>query len=64
MRIIIALLILTLATCPNQAQSSNEAESKVLALERLWGEAAQFRDIKALECLFDDSIAYRTSMAD
>lgn len=58
MRITIALLILTLATCLAQAQSRNEAESKVLALERLWGEAAQFRDIKALESLFDDSIAY------
>jgi len=58
MRTIIALLILTLATCPNQAQSRNEAESKVLALERLWGQAAQFRDLKALESLFDDSIAY------
>jgi ketosteroid isomerase-like protein len=54
----LALLILTLATCPAQAQSRNEAESKVLALERLWGQAAQFRDLKALESLFDDSIAY------
>ena len=59
MRTIAALLILTtLATCPAQAQSRNEAESKVLALERLWGQAAQFRDLKALDSLFDDSIAY------
>ena len=53
-----ALLILTLATCPVQGQSRNAAESKVLALERLWGEAAQFRDIKALESIFDDSMLY------
>jgi ketosteroid isomerase-like protein len=58
MRMLIALLILTLATCPVQGQSRNAAESKVLALERLWGEAAQFRDIKALDSIFDDSILY------
>lgn len=58
MRTFIALLILTLATCPAQGQSHNAAESKVLALERLWGQAAQFRDIKALESLFDDSLLY------
>jgi len=27
-------------------------------LERLWGEAAQFRDVKALESIFDDSLVY------
>jgi ketosteroid isomerase-like protein len=58
MRKTIALLILALASCPAQAQSRNAAESKVLALERLWGEASQLRDIKALESLLDDSIAY------
>jgi ketosteroid isomerase-like protein len=58
MRTIAALLILTFATYPGQAQSQSEGESKVLALERLWGQAAQFRDLKALESLFDDSIAY------
>jgi len=58
MRMLIALLLLTLATCPAQGQSRNAAESKVLALERLWGEAAQFRDIKALDSIFDDSILY------
>ena len=58
MRMLTALLILTLATCPAQGQSRNAAESKVLALERLWGEAAQFRDIKALESIFDDSMLY------
>lgn len=59
MRKTVALLFLTtLATCTLQAQSRNGSESKVLALERLWGQAAQFRDIRALESLFDDSILY------
>ncbi len=40
------------------AQSPVDAESKVRALERLWAEAAQFRDIKALESIFDDSLVY------
>lgn len=40
------------------AQERGEAESKVLALERLWGAAAQLRDIKALESIFDDSLVY------
>jgi hypothetical protein len=40
------------------AQSRLEAESKVLALERLWGEAAQLRDIRALESIFDESLIY------
>jgi len=41
-----------------QAQTAGDAESKVLALERLWGEAAQLRDIKALDSIFDDSLEY------
>ena len=55
-------LLLTLLIClwpfSLRAQSRNEAESKVLALERLWGQAAQLRDIKALDSIFDDAIAY------
>src|ERR1700749_2272116 len=39
------------------AQGS-EDESKVMALERLWGSAAQMRDIKALDTIFDDSLIY------
>ena len=29
-----------------------------MALERLWGAAAQLRDIKALESIFDDQMTY------
>ena len=36
----------------------NEAESKVMALERLWGAAVQMHDIKALDSIFDDSMIY------
>lgn len=50
--------LLCLATCCAHAQTSADAESKVRALERLWGEAAQFRDLKALDSLFDKSLIY------
>jgi ketosteroid isomerase-like protein len=52
------LVFVCLETFSAAAQSRLEAESKVLALERLWGEAAQLRDIRALESIFDDSIIY------
>ncbi len=51
-------LLICLAQWPAWSQSRPEAESKVLALERLWGEAAQFRDIRALESIFDDALTY------
>ncbi len=50
--------LLWLATLYAPAQTSVDAESKVRALERLWAEAAQFRDLKALESLFDKSLIY------
>jgi len=40
------------------AQVQVDAESKVMTLERLWGSAAQSRDIKALDTIFDASMAY------
>ncbi|HTS37757.1 MAG TPA: nuclear transport factor 2 family protein [Candidatus Solibacter sp.] len=36
----------------------DDAKAKVTALEVLWGQAAQMRDIKAMETLFDDSLTY------
>jgi ketosteroid isomerase-like protein len=51
------LVLIFWGTCL-QAQGQAETESKVLALERLWGAAAQMRDIKALESIFDDSMVY------
>jgi ketosteroid isomerase-like protein len=51
------IVLLLLGTCAH-AQSPVDAESKVRALECLWGEAAQLRDIKALQSIFDDSLVY------
>ena len=50
------LLCLPMAMAPGQADSS--AKSKVMALERLWGAAAQMRDTKALAAIFDDALVY------
>jgi ketosteroid isomerase-like protein len=49
------LFCLVVATVSAQG---NEAESKVMALERLWGAAVQMHDIKALDSIFDDSMIY------
>ena len=38
--------------------AAGDAASKVLALERLWGQAAEIRDTKALESIFDDALTY------
>ena len=52
------VLIVCLGACLARAQRAADAESKVLALERLWAEGAQLRDIKALDSIFDESIVY------
>ena len=53
----LAIFILVLVgTRLGNAQS--ETESKILTLERLWGAAAQLRDIKALDSIFDPSMTY------
>jgi ketosteroid isomerase-like protein len=56
----IALVYLAtgLVTGLAHAQDMVDAESKVGTLEHLWGEAAQLRDAKALESIFDDSLVY------
>lgn len=51
-----ALIVASLAASLGHAQSGDE--SKVLALEMLWGQAAHLRDIRALESIFDDSLTY------
>jgi ketosteroid isomerase-like protein len=40
------------------AQERADIESKVLALERLWGAAAQMKDTKALDSIFDGGLVY------
>jgi ketosteroid isomerase-like protein len=54
----LAAIFVFLCTMPALAQSTQEAESKVLTLERLWASAAQMRDTKALQSIFDDSMVY------
>lgn len=54
----LAILILALIGTWRGSAQSLETESKILALERLWGAAAQLRDIKALDSIFDDSMTY------
>jgi len=53
-------LVIGLGTCSLRAQerAESDASTKVMALEVLWGQAAQIRDIKALESIFDDSLSY------
>jgi len=51
-------VLVWLVTWQAHGQARGDAESKVLALERLWGAAAQLRDIKALESIFDNSLVY------
>ncbi|HUA14673.1 MAG TPA: nuclear transport factor 2 family protein [Verrucomicrobiae bacterium] len=59
MRKTIALMaLLSAGVCCGWAQERVDAESKVLALERLWGSAVQLRDIKALDSIFDDAMVY------
>ncbi|MGH9496112.1 MAG: nuclear transport factor 2 family protein [Candidatus Sulfotelmatobacter sp.] len=53
-------LLIGLALATASAQGNNEAESKVMALERLWGSAVQLRDTQALGSIFDDSLIYVT----
>lgn len=59
-RRLLAVFLIWSTALASQAQGpgSFDAESKVRALERLWGEAAQLRDIKALDSIFDDSLVY------
>ena len=52
------VILLSCAVVPINAQSRSDAESRVLALERLWGEAAQMRDARALASIFDESLTY------
>jgi len=58
MRCVCALLIFVCFSSWAGNAQSKETESKILALERLWGEAAQLRDIRALDSIFDDSMVY------
>lgn len=55
-----AVVLIASGMFSGQSQDTvdEDAKAKVMALEVLWGQAAQIRDIKALETLFDDSLTY------
>ena len=51
-----ALLASAPFTAVAQSAVDSEVASRVLALERLWGQASQLRDIKALDAIFDEGL--------
>lgn len=55
-----AVLLIAFGMFSGQGQDAvdEDAKAKVMALEVLWGQAAQMRDIRAMETLFDDSLTY------
>jgi hypothetical protein len=56
-RVVMVIAVLAFAAptrARGQENGDGDAGSKVLALERLWGQAAQLRDAKALDAIFDD----------
>ena len=54
------LLILSSGPLPLRAQESDESatRSKILALEHAWNQAEAFKDLKALDSLFDNALVY------
>jgi ketosteroid isomerase-like protein len=60
MRTAISLMLLACAgTLAGYGQSSeSDAKSKLFALENVWNQAAQGKDLKALQNLLDDSFVY------
>jgi hypothetical protein len=54
------LIVFGLATAPLSAQSDDESggRTKVLALEHAWNQAEAFKDLKALDTLFDNALLY------
>ncbi len=46
--------------CSLQAQNSEDggARSRILALEHAWNQAEAFKDLKALDALFDNALIY------
>jgi ketosteroid isomerase-like protein len=55
-RILMLAALLGEAPAPGQNTVDSDAASKVLALERLWGQGAHLRDVKALDSIFDERL--------
>lgn len=54
----LALLFVLTASASSQSQDESSARAKVLALEHAWNQAEAFKDLKALDTLFDNSLVY------
>jgi len=55
-RIVILAKLLGGVSAVGQNVGDPDAASKVLALERLWGQGAHLRDVKALDSIFDEGL--------
>ena len=59
-KLVRALILAAVAVAQLRAQSAEESESrsKILALEHVWNQAEAFKDLKALDALFDNALVY------
>jgi hypothetical protein len=56
-RLVLALSLLSLSLRA-QDEDDHAAKTKVLALEHVWNQAEAFRDLKALDVIFDSTLIY------
>jgi len=59
-KFVCAMILVGMAQAPAWSQGVDEsaAGSKVLALEHAWNQAEAFKDLKALDALFDNALVY------
>jgi ketosteroid isomerase-like protein len=59
-RLMLAVLLACAGTSAGSGQRipESDAESKIIALENVWNQAAQGKDLKALAALLDDAFVY------
>jgi len=56
--LILAILLVFAGTLAGDAQREPDSGSKIAALENVWNQAAQAKDLKALSALLDDAFIY------
>jgi len=56
--LILATLLVFAGTLAGDAQREPDSGSKIVALENVWNQAAQAKDLKALSALLDDAFIY------
>jgi len=56
--LILAALLAYAGPLAGQAQRTPDSGSKIVALENVWNQAAQAKDLKALNALLDDAFIY------